>query len=329
MMSETTKVNLQIVSQEFEPESVPCLSFSLDISLLPIDSLPHIKTFLESNDTSENETSSNPFENQESNQETTKKDVVVLEIPNEDKELINETEAEEDLSDFLEIKFNSLIDLPEAVKLHIEQKIGNYEINKDLETGETSLIFEVNFNRIDKKEIWSSYRKFFQQKPDLNTRLNVSLNKGGTLEELLSSFKSRTEIPLVLHLLEKARLKVEIDSPAYLLRTSINYLKEEYSQELGFLEFLIDHFAGLEGTMKLGDLENIDMGFWRKLDLDQTQNFGGFFDVWRTPVMEHIFGEGLGSLTVTGSVFKFFRYEMKMEIREFKEFLRMLKEAFN
>ena len=108
----------------------------------------------------------------------------------------------------------------------------------------------------------------------------------------------------------------------------MNYLKSHMKHEMAFLDFLLSRFKGIKGKMKLGPLKDISKDFWKRLDLDQTQNFGGFFDVWRTPLLSYVFAEGEGTLIVKGTVFNFFAYEFKMKVKDFAKFLRDIKQEF-
>lgn len=62
--------------------------------------------------------------------------------------------------------------------------------------------------------------------------------------------------------------------------------------------------------------------------MDQTQNFGGFFDVWRTPLLTHVFGDGEKEVRIQGTVFQFFEYDFKMKIKDFRSFLDEMAKEF-
>lgn len=350
MSRESTRLNLEIESDSFPESEESCLSFEFSFSLLPVTSCPKINALIESNYSNLDSTKENPF-----------KDVSVPEMPEEiianseeeeegefgvavkksEKEEEEEESSDEEEEgegkvssmpvDLLDITFKKNGQLPLQVEKHIESKIGMFQKNFNEEDNTMTLTFEVNFHQIDKSQIWQSYKRFFEQSSDpksSNMNFKLSFEKKGTMDNLLESFKSDPEIPLVLHLLENSRLKLESNGPDYLIKTGMNYLKSHMKHEMAFLDFLLSRFKGIKGKMKLGPLKDISKDFWKRLDLDQTQNFGGFFDVWRTPLLSYVFAEGEGTLIVKGTVFNFFAYEFKMKVKDFAKFLRDIKQEF-
>lgn len=247
--------------------------------------------------------------------------------PSSDKEEEDE-EDDDELCDLLEITFQGAEEIPEKVRKHIEGKIGTFETRSEGEN--TTLIFEVNFNQIDKTQIWNSYKNFFRQREgaDKNTSLKISFEKKGEMKDLIEGFKAKKEIPLILHLLQRGILRAEIETPEYLLKSGSEFIKEQFPKEMSQILSLLDRFKSFKGELKLGGMDTIDIGFWKRLDLDQTQNFGGFFDVWRTPLLRHIFGDGEKEVKIQGTVFQFFEYEFKMKIKDFKSFLDEMSKHF-
>ena len=353
MSQKPTHLNLEIESDSFSESDKPCLSFDFSVSLLPVASSPQISSLLTTTK-SETTPTPNPFD-------TTEGNVAVHEMPDEsdDEEgefgvMIKKPAKEEkpveveDISedkpketeekekgvgpiDLLEVTFNNTNELPEEVCRHIESKIGMFQKNANEEEGTVTLTFEVNFHQINKQEIWESYLHFFEQSANPsspNMKFELSLQKNGSLDDLFESFKKDPEIPLVLHLMENSRLKFESKGPDYLLKTGMNYMKPHMKTEMALLEFLLCRFKGLSGKVKLGALSDISKDFWQRMELDQTQNFGGFFDVWRTPLLKHVFGNGEGVLKVRGTVFNFFEYEFNMQIVDFEKFLGQIKQQF-
>lgn len=362
MSRDSTRLNLEIESDSF-PESEPsCLSFEFSMSLLPVTSCPKINSFIESNKNNSTSTKDNLFKDvsvpempdtiiansDEEDEDEGEFGVVVKKSESknvqdddkEDKDEDNNPDEDEDVPvkssssfpvDLLNITFKKNGDLPFQVEKHIESKIGMFQKNFNKKDNTMTLTFEVNFHQIDKAQIWQSYQRFFEQSSDdkgSNMHFKLSFDKKGTMDNLLDSFKTNPEIPLVLHLLENSRLKLESTGPDYLIKTGMNYLKSGMKHEMAFLEFLLSRFKGIEGKMQLGPLKDISKDFWNRLELDQTQNFGGFFDVWRTPLLRYVFAEGEGTLVVKGTVFNFFAYEFKMKVNDFAKFLADIKEEF-
>jgi hypothetical protein len=354
-------MNLEIESDSFLESESSCLSFNFSVSLLPISSNSQVQSLIQNKEQKSVTSKENPFDGPS-------KDLNVPEMPeaiidnSEDEEegefgvVIKKPKKEEaddeieDISeqkdvqkteevepskatpvDVLEITFKKNGELPEEVGKHIESRIGMFQKNENEEEGTTTLTFEVNFHQIDKYEIWQSYQRFFEQKDnseEKNMHFKLSFQKNGELNDLFNSFKKDPEIPLVLHLIENSRLKLDSEGPEYLIKTGMNYLKSHMKHEMAFLDLLINNFKGIKGKLKLGALHDISKDFWQRLDLDQTQNFGGFFDVWRTPLLNYIFGEGEGKLLVKGTVFNYIAYEFEMNIKDFAQFLSQIKEEF-
>ena len=341
-MSDRKTINLKISSKDFELSQPSCFSFDLKVSLLSLKSDAEVLKRLTEEKKAEDK-------NQENNIEPSK-NVFVPSIPKEDENARKPSEGKweeeddeddknsvevkiednntEDETDLLEITINGLQDIPEDVSEHIKSRIGNYELKKDESKNETTLIFDVNFSHVNRNEVFKSYFKFFEQERDYNSKVNISYAKKGNMKELLESFVEKKEIPLVLHLMEKSELTLDIDSPEFLLVSTINFMKKNFNEPSNLLELLIDKFQAINGKMVLGDINKFDISFWRNLNLDQTQNFGGFFDLWRTPLLGFIFGEGEGKLKVKGTILKFVEYEFNMRILDFKNFLDELSQKF-
>lgn len=167
------------------------------------------------------------------------------------------SDLEEEFCDLLKITFEGSEELPENVKSHIEGKIGTFETRK--EGADTTLIFEVNFNQIDKTQIWNSYKNFFRQSESgaKNSSLCVSFEKKGEMADLLKTFKEKKEIPLILHLLQRGCLRVVMDTPEYLLRTGSEFIKEQFPKEMGQILELINRFQSFKGELKLGGMDTI------------------------------------------------------------------------
>lgn len=359
MSSKSTYLNLEIESDSYLETDKSCLSFDFSISLLPIKSNPQVESLINSKKNPSTGTEANPFGKPgndiqvpeipdtiagDSDEEEGEFGVVIKKPEDDQADEIEDisqppkpeqAEPHEDASavpiDLLEISFKKNGELPQHVEKHIESKIGLFQKNENEEDNMTTLTFEVNFHQIDKSQIWQSYQRFFEQSADdeqQNMHLQLSFRKNGDLDDMFESFKRDPEIPLILHLLENSQLKLDGKNPDYLLKTGMNYLKSHMNTEMAFLEILLMKFKGVKGKMKLGPLSDISKGFWQRMDLDQTQNFGGFFDVWRTPLLNYIFTEGEGVLHVKGTVFNYFAYEFRMQVTDFAKFLSKIKQEF-
>lgn len=235
-----------------------------------------------------------------------------------------ESPEDQNDADTLFIKFKSKKKVPDSLKNYIESNLGNFELIENEE--EKIFIFELKINEIDFESIQEAYENYFSKNMS-NFLFEMKYEKSQNLLELLAQMKKYHRIPFMFHMLEKSKLKININSFEKIFKGLSDYLNSLNLHSFTVLFKLINLVDNLKMDVFNKGIEKHDHEFFENMDWDQRGVYQQICLAFENPINSFIFDEEFEDqeLVISGKILGILNYEFKAKLGNMKEFFNGVK----
>lgn len=228
-------------------------------------------------------------------------------------------------SDLLQISFKQQKKIPTEVEEYIVNNLGTFDLKDDQETHNKILSFELKINDIDSEKILQVFDDFFVKRLS-EAKLEVNYAKSQSLDEFANDLKSFYQVPILLQLIEHARVNVEVSHHHQLIEGFMQYLKSQ--NQLALANFLksFKTIGSIQGKLGLASFKKgLEVDF-KAMSLDQRDLLKEFFLAFENPLVKFIFENGQeGVLKIKGRILNILNYEVDVEAKNATEFLHKVR----
>lgn len=228
-------------------------------------------------------------------------------------------------ADLLKITFSQNKKIPAEVEEYIVNNLGTFELNESPDGVSKTLSFELKINDIDSEKIIRTYEDFFSKRLS-EALFEVNYEKSGSIEEFFSDLKTFYHVPILLQVLERAKVEVKLKDHVKLLEGWVQYLKSQ--SELGLANFVKvgELCKNIRGKGELSSFKGeLEKGL-REIGLDQRDLMKEFFLAFENPLVKFIFEAGQeGSLHIKGRILNIMNYELDFECKGGADLLQKIR----
>lgn len=211
--------------------------------------------------------------------------------------------------DLLRIRFRHSRPVPEEVKDYISSNLGIFELTEEGDA--KTLTFELKINDINIELIHTVYQKFFAG-PLKQTRVALSYDRRQSLDDWAGELREYSQVPLLLHALECAHLRLEASHGVEVLKALFEFIRAEKAPLIEPWMDLALTLLSLRAKGELRSFKKLDLGVFKELEFDQRDNFQSFIYPFDNPINNYIFEEDQpGELEVSGRILNILNYEFK------------------
>ena len=238
---------------------------------------------------------------------------------------VNLPEGSPSQSDLLQISFKQQKKIPTEVEEYIINNLGIFDLKDDPKTHNKILSFELKINDIDSEKILQVFDDFFVKRLS-EAKLEVNYAKSQSLDEFAIDLKSFYQVPILLQLIEQARVNVEVSHHHQLIEGFVQYLKSQ--NQLALANFLksFKTVGSVQGKLGFTSFKKgLEMDF-KAMSLDQRDLLKEFFLAFENPLVKFIFENGQeGVLKIKGRILNILNYEVDVEAKNATEFLHKVR----
>ena len=228
-------------------------------------------------------------------------------------------EAQADTEDLLKIQFSHSKPVPEEVRDYISSNLGVFDLT---EAGhEKTLVFELKINDINIELIRKVFEMYFA--PEAREAfLSLSYSRSQRPDEWVADFKTRSDVPLLLHLLEHSKIKLEGKDVINILKGLFSYVKSENPSLLQSWMNLLLTLATAKASGVVHSYKKLPKKSLAQMEFEQRDNIKDFFFLMDNPINNYIFEAGEpGKLKISGRILNILNYEFEGRFPNMQGFL--------
>jgi hypothetical protein len=228
-------------------------------------------------------------------------------------------ETETGAEDLLKIQFSHSKPVPEEVRDYISSNLGVFDLT---EAGhEKTLVFELKINDINIELIRKVFEKYFAPEAS-KAFLSLAYSRTQKPEDWYAEFKSRSEVPLLLHLLEHSKVKLEGQDVINILKGLFSYVKSENPMLLQPWMNLLLTLASLKTKGVVNSYNKLPENIFKEMEFEQRDNIKDFFFLMDNPINNYVFEAGEpGRLKISGRILNILNYEFEGSFPNLQGFL--------
>lgn len=221
--------------------------------------------------------------------------------------------------DLLKIQFSHSKPVPEEVKDYISSNLGVFDLT---EAGqEKTLVFELKINDINIELIRKVFEKYFASEA-ANAFMSLSYSRSQKPEDWIADFRSRSDVPLLLHLLEHSKVKLEGKDVINILKSLFSYVKSENPSLMQSWMNLLLTLATVKTTGIVHSFKKLPEQTFAQMEFEQRDNIKDFFFLMDNPINNYIFEAGEpGRLKISGRILNILNYEFEGSFPNMQGFL--------